>query len=64
MRTVLGSVLFLFAARGLAASESKPDSRIGREVSIPRHLQDDEEFSIPLVDLLNYGKKLFMANLD
>src|SRR5205085_13368 len=37
-------------------------SRIGREVSIDRHLQDDQEFSMPLKDLLEHGKKLFMAN--
>src|SRR5579871_3597069 len=59
---ILISVLCLSAARGLAASEPKPASRIGQEVSIPRHLQDDEEFSIPLADLLDYGKKLFTAN--
>jgi cytochrome c peroxidase len=37
-------------------------SSIGREISITQHLQDDEEFSLPLKDLLEYGKKLFMAN--
>ncbi len=36
--------------------------RIGQEVSVPRHLADDEEFSLPLKELLEYGKKLFMAN--
>ncbi len=41
---------------------SQQDHRIGQEVSVPRHLADDEEFSIPLKELLEYGKKLFMAN--
>ena len=35
---------------------------IGREVAIPRHLQDDEEFKLPIPELLAYGKKLFDAN--
>jgi hypothetical protein len=35
---------------------------IGREVAIPRHLQDDEEFRTPLLDLLDHGRKLFVAN--
>jgi Di-haem oxidoreductase, putative peroxidase len=37
-------------------------NKIGSERAIPRHLQDDEEFRIPLADLLEYGKKLFVAN--
>src|SRR5438270_13506221 len=45
-----------------AATQSPRTSQIGREVAIPRHLQDDEEFSIPLKDLVEHGKKLFMAN--
>ena len=35
---------------------------IGAEVAIPRHLQDDEEFRLPLPDLIEYGRKLFVAN--
>src|SRR5215469_8589646 len=45
-----------------AATQSPKTSQIGREVAIPRHLQDDEEFSLPVKDLIAYGKKLFMAN--
>jgi len=36
--------------------------RIGRELAVPRHLQDDQEFTLPLVELIEYGKKLFCAN--
>lgn len=43
-------------ARQLASQE------IGREVAIPRHLQDDEEFTIPLLDLIEHGRQLFKAN--
>ena len=43
-------------------SKRTTKSSIGREVAIARHLQDDEEFMLPLKDLLEHGKKLFMAN--
>jgi len=44
------------------SADPKTSHRLGREVSVPRHLADDEEFSLPLKQLLEYGKKLFMAN--
>jgi hypothetical protein len=37
-------------------------SQIGREVAIPEHLQNGQEFQISLTTLLDFGKKLFMAN--
>jgi len=40
----------------------KGQSKIGVEVSISRHLRDDEEFSVSIKELVEYGKKLFMAN--
>lgn len=46
----------------ICAAQTRQISRIGQEVSIPRHLADDEEFSMPAKDLIEYGKKLFMAN--
>lgn len=36
-------------------------SSIGREVSVPTHLKDGQEFSIPLEALLKHGKLLFNA---
>ncbi len=44
------------------AGEPQPPSRIGREVSTPHHLADDQEFSTPLKALLEYGRHLFTAN--
>jgi hypothetical protein len=41
---------------------SAPRSQIGREVSIPRHLADDEEFRISLEELVEHGRRLFAAN--
>ncbi len=46
----------------LAGPEYGESASIGREVAIPRHLANGEEFEIPLHDLLDYGKKLFNAN--
>jgi hypothetical protein len=51
--SLLGSIVF-----SLAAASAQD---IGREVSIPRHLQDGEEFSTPLPALIEYGKQLLMA---
>lgn len=56
---VFGTML---AASSTCDAQTKQVSRIGQEVSIPRHLADDEEFSLPTKDLIEYGKKLFMAN--
>jgi hypothetical protein len=38
------------------------ESEVGREVAIPRHLQDGEEFDVSIPELLAYGKKLFEAH--
>lgn len=42
--------------------EAQRKSSIGREVSIPAHLKDGDEFSIPLAALIEHGKRLFNAN--
>jgi hypothetical protein len=62
----------LIAAVGLAAAAilpaadpaaaKKPERRIGREVAVPHHLADDDEFKLPLSDLLKHGELLFKAN--
>src|ERR1700736_3557299 len=36
-------------------------SQIGREVAIPRHLQDGEEYQITIPQLISFGEKLFTA---
>jgi cytochrome c peroxidase len=36
--------------------------QIGREVSVPTHLRDGQEFSVPLPTLLIHGELLFNAN--
>jgi hypothetical protein len=37
------------------------DSQIGREVAIPEHLQDGEEYQRSIRDLIDFGRKLFTA---
>ena len=56
-------IYVLLAAIATGAQTQNPQSsRIGREVAIPQHLQDDEEFRLSLQQLVDYGKKLFCAN--
>jgi len=57
----LGCFVFICSLLvGLAVvAEDKTD--IGREVAIHRHLQDGEEFTIPLQKLIAYGSELFAA---
>jgi di-heme oxidoreductase (putative peroxidase) len=38
-----------------------PASQVGREVAIPVHLEDGEEFTTPLHKLIEYGAQLFNA---
>jgi hypothetical protein len=37
------------------------DSQIGRELAIPVHLQNGQEYTVPTRELIKFGKKLFMA---
>ena len=55
---ILSTILI---ATGLLSGADVVDS-IGRERSVPRHLQDDEEFQISIPRLLQHGKLLFDAN--
>jgi hypothetical protein len=36
-------------------------SLIGKEVAIPRHLQDGEEYDLSIPRLIQFGEKLFTA---
>ena len=60
MRLSLGFVVSVVLCTG-ALSTVQTQSPIGREVAIPRHLQDGEEYSVPLRDLVAFGKRLFTA---
>jgi hypothetical protein len=65
----VGMLASAFPAVGQTAQNRPPNNltaerkaQLGQELSIPRHLSDDEEFTIPVKDLIEYGKKLFTAN--
>jgi Di-haem oxidoreductase, putative peroxidase len=55
-------VVCLFAS-AIACLAQDRDSRsmIGKEVAIPRHLQDGEEFELSIPKLIKFGEKLFTA---
>lgn len=61
MRPFLGILGALLAVYSVAVSPVLSQSSIGREVSIARHLQDGEEFSASLRELLAHGQRLFTA---
>jgi hypothetical protein len=45
----------------LTAGVPEGRSQIGKEVAIPRHLQDGEEYQITIPQLIAFGEKLFTA---
>jgi len=53
-----------FAQSPISAThaEREPKPPLGQEVSVPSHLQDGQEFTVPLEKLLAHGKLLFNAN--
>jgi cytochrome c5 len=62
MRSILVTMALLALFAHSAVSEPPATkTQIGQEIAIPKHLADDEEFQIPLRDLIAYGKKLFCA---
>jgi len=46
----------------ISFAQTERESSIGREVSVPRHLKDGEEFTLSLEALIKQGKLLFNAN--
>lgn len=53
-------LLFASATCFIEVLADKKD--IGREVAIPRHMQDGEEYKVSIRDLIAYGQKLFTAS--
>src|SRR5256884_4578749 len=46
---------------GIVALGQSRSSQIGREVAVPVHLQDGDEFTIPREQLIEFGAQLFNA---
>ncbi len=55
-------LVFALATPLLFLQADSNNKKIGREVALTRHLRDDEEFQIPLHELIEHGKKVFCAN--
>jgi hypothetical protein len=58
---VLWCITALVCCSALAAWGQDGRSQIGREVAIPHHLQDGEEYQITIPQLIAFGEKLFTA---
>jgi hypothetical protein len=58
-RSVSFCALALFFLAVPVVAQSSSD--IGREVAIPKHLHDGQEFTTPLKQLIQYGSQLFNA---
>lgn len=50
---------FLFL---MALTQTDAVGQIGREVAIPAHLQDGQEFQLSIPEVVKFGEKLFRAN--
>src|SRR5712691_2469877 len=62
LRGVGGAVAVAFGVLTLALAVWAQDrSLIGKEVAIPRHLQDGEEYDLSIPKLIQFGEKLFTA---
>jgi hypothetical protein len=62
-RLVVGIWIFFFSILLItaAAVAQSSNSEIGREVAIPQHMKDGEEFHTPIAQLISYGLELFDA---
>lgn len=54
-------IAVLIYSFGLTAWAQGDGSQIGKEVAIPRHLQDGEEYQLTIPQLIAFGEKLFTA---
>jgi hypothetical protein len=61
VRCFFRCALLLPMLMATAAFGQGSDHQVGREVAIPVHLQDGEEYTIPIAELINYGAQLFSA---
>jgi di-heme oxidoreductase (putative peroxidase) len=60
-RLTCARLALLPLALATAVLGQSPNSEVGREIAIPSHLQDGEEFTTPIGPLIQYGGQLFNA---
>ena len=60
-RRICARLAVLSSVIVIAASGQSAKSQMGREVAIPKHLQDGEEFTTSIGQLIQYGAQLFNA---
>ncbi len=60
--SVVGTVLLSVGWSWAQVDATQPRPVIGRESGLAVHLQDDEEFTLPLARLLEHGRRVFSAN--
>jgi hypothetical protein len=46
----------------IPSSWAAQDTVIGREVALPQHLEDGDEYAVPLADLIGHGRDMLTAN--
>lgn len=56
------ALLTVLGGAALSVWALDPARFIGRELAVPEHLQDDDEFRISIPALIAHGRKLFTAN--
>lgn len=66
MRVPVLRISLLLVCCGLSSGMTNGTStevvKLGREVAIDKHIEDDDEYLLPIADLIEYGRKLFIAN--
>lgn len=55
------SLLFVFPLPFVTPAMAQTSSLIGREIAVPAHLRDGQEFQISIPDLISFGQTLFLA---
>src|SRR4029077_5030698 len=60
-RPLLLIFMAMLACAGWSQDHSESQSLIGKEVAIPRHLQDGEEYDLSIPKLIRFGESLFTA---
>jgi hypothetical protein len=53
--------ILALALGALLCIAQSSSSQIGREVAVPRHLQDGEEYQLSVQQLIEHGRKIFTA---